>query len=312
MSKNIRILGIIIILFIKIPLFGQSFNWFSQSDKAWKDIRLGYSKSISIAKSGCVLSCISMLLNAEAMNGEVTPAVANRWLRRNHGFISADMILEVPPKFDGLLKGVEFEGRTWRRNDWRFLAKHLAMGNKVVAKVGKGNGHWVLVTERNGQLYRASSYKVNDPALKKFRKRSLAYWGSFRSAVAYSGQWIDDTTLYLTEQIYLQIPDVKESFIQDLAGNDEFGNANIKVYNSLNQPINGYYILYYLPQSSNQKVVLDYVKIEVPAKVSKNLFFQFKEIDESIMNYERLGVIFSKGYSLGQVPQNGIQLKIRN
>jgi hypothetical protein len=169
-----------------------------------------------------------------------------------------------------------------------------------------------LVTERNGQLYRASSYKVNDPALKKFRKRSLAYWGSFRSAVAYSGQWIDDTTLYLTEQIYLQIPDVKESFIQDLAGNDEFGNANIKVYNSLNQPINGYYILYYLPQSSNQKVVLDYVKIEVPAKVSKNLFFQFKEIDESIMNYERLGVIFSKGYSLGQVPQNGIQLKIRN
>jgi hypothetical protein len=306
------VIYILLFLMINSVLNGQSFNWYSQSDPDWKDSRLGYSKSISIAKSGCVLSCIAMLMNAEAGTGEVTPKTLNTWLKKNHGFIGADMIMEVPPKFDGILEGLEFEARSWERNDWRFLAEQLAIGNKVVVKVGKGKGHWVLVTERDGQLYKPAAYKVNDPALKSYHKRSLAYWGSFRSAVSYSGRWIDDTTVFLTDKISLMTVAKQESFIYQLLDETNFGNASINVYNSLNVPIIGYFILVRLSSTGEPLEVLDYSKSTITPKENTDILFQFTGFDEALINYDDLAVIFSKGYTTNEIPQNGIKLKVRS
>ncbi len=311
MKRLYVIAGTIVFLFMILNVNAQSFNWYSQSDPDWKHLKLGYSKSISIAKSGCVLSCIAMMLNAEAGTKEVTPRNLNWWLRKHHGFINADMILEVPPKFDGLLNGMEFEERSWKRNDWRFLARHLAVGNKVIVKVGRGKGHWVLVTERSGQLYKPSSYKVNDPALKSWHKRSLSYWGGFRSAVAYSGRWIDDTTIFLKKSVEIAPGWEKDSFIHELAGEKNAGDLVAEVHNSLNVAVEGYFILAIEPRAGKGRKVLDYTKVKIEPKEDGKVLFQTTELDNALMNQDQLYVMFSKGYTVGEFPGNGIRLKVR-
>ncbi len=311
MKRLFKFAGTFLFLFMSFSVNAQSFNWYSQTDPDWKNIKLGYSKSISIAKSGCVLSCISMLLNAEAGTDEVTPRNLNYWLKKHHGFINADMILEVPPKYDGLLNGMEFDERSWQRNDWRFLARHLAIGNKVIVKVGRGKGHWVLVTERSGPLYKPSSYKVNDPALKSWHNRSLAYWGGFRSAVAYSGRWIDDTTIFLKKSVEMLPSWEKDAFIKELVGNTDAGEFSAVIHNSLSIAVEGYLILAIEPRGGKKRRVLDYIKVKMAPKEDNEVMFQTNEFNTAVTNIDQLYVIFSKGLTLDEFPENGIRLKVR-
>lgn len=77
--KRLNLLYITLILCV--PLIAGSFNWYSQNDERWKSEQLGSGKR-SIGSSGCVLSCLSMLLNAEASNEYMTPDRLNEWLKK--------------------------------------------------------------------------------------------------------------------------------------------------------------------------------------------------------------------------------------
>lgn len=84
------------------------FTWYSQSDSRWENKRLGNSRS-SIGKSGCVLSCLSMLLSAEASNPRVTPDNLNEWLRQNDGYVGNLMRWQVAGEIDGSGLGLELQ-----------------------------------------------------------------------------------------------------------------------------------------------------------------------------------------------------------
>ena len=78
-----------------------NFSWYSQADERWKYENLGYSRYNTIGKSGCVLTCLSMLFNSEASSPQVTPEELNAWLIKNNGYALSDMRWEVVVRFDG-------------------------------------------------------------------------------------------------------------------------------------------------------------------------------------------------------------------
>ena len=92
-----------------------NFSWFSQNDSRWKYNRLG--RSTSIGRSGCVVSCLSMLLNAEASNPYMTPDKLNNWLRKNGGYSGNNMRWQIPGLIDGEGLGMELEAQSTSYNN---------------------------------------------------------------------------------------------------------------------------------------------------------------------------------------------------
>jgi hypothetical protein len=153
-------------LMVFINVYASDFNWFSQNDSRWKSERLG--RGSSIGRSGCVVSCLSMLLNAEASNPYITPDKLNDWLRKNGGYAGNDMRWQIPGEIDGSGLGLELVAQSTKYNDWSFLSSELEKGNKVIVKVAGRRSHWVLVIKQDGPSDKASSYLVNDPGMTKY------------------------------------------------------------------------------------------------------------------------------------------------
>jgi hypothetical protein len=142
-----------------IPLIAGSFNWYSQNDERWKSEQLGSGRT-SIGNSGCVLSCLSMLLNAEASNEYITPDRLNEWLKKNGGYAGSNMRWQIPGEIDGNGLGLELVAQSKVKNDWDFLSSELAKGNKVIVKVTGRRSHWVLVVKQDGSKDKPSSYII--------------------------------------------------------------------------------------------------------------------------------------------------------
>jgi len=286
-----------ILLLCLASLIAADLNWFSQGDERWKQERLGKSRRSTIGRSGCVLSCLAMLLNAEATNARITPGELNDWLRKNGGYYGSNMRWEIPGQIDGSGKGMELVAEINRSNKWEWLKDQLQQGNKVIVKVKKRRSHWVLVTRMDGPYNKASSYSINDPALKNYEDRTLAYYGGFKAARSYSGIWLDEASFSMDSDIQVVPIDSAEAFLFDIQQLDHPADAFVTVKNNLTVPISGFFLLGLFDENQQFMQVLDYEYAQIDSSASHDLIYQIENIDDYEKNYYSVQIIYSKYFS---------------
>lgn len=279
-----------------LPIFADSFNWFSQNDARWKKEQLGSGRS-SIGSSGCVLSCLSMLLNAEASNPYITPNRLNDWLRQNGGYAGTDMRWQIPGQIDGSGLGLELVAQSTKRNDWEFLSAQLDQGNKVIVKVAGRRSHWVLVTQRNGDIDKASSYLVNDPGMERYEQRTLAYFGGFRSARSYSGNWLDEQAFDLDSEIFVVPVQNDEYFLYDISNLPHPADVYVTLKNKLPVPISGFFLLGLFDEEGKFLRTVDYEQANVEANGAVDLLYELPDVSPLNRDKSKLRIVYSKYFS---------------
>lgn len=286
----------IMIATVSTVLTANGFTWYSQQDSRWKQNSLGQSRS-SIGKSGCVLSCLSMLLNAEASNPRVTPSELNSWLKRNGGYVGDLMRWQIPGQIDGSGLGLELVSQIDSGNDWEYLSSELDKGNKVIVKVSGRRSHWVLVVKRDGPVNVASSYIVNDPGTREYTQRTLAHWGGFKAARSYSGNWLDEDAFQLSSEIFIEPAAEDEQFLYQLVGRPIPANVYVTLHNSLDVPISGYFILGLFDGDDNFLRVVDQQYNSCDASGSVDLIYEMADITPVNDAGADLRIIYSKYFS---------------
>jgi hypothetical protein len=286
----------LILTLVLTYLAAAEFPWYSQGDERWKQERLGKS-SRTIGRSGCVLSCLSMLLNAEASNPRITPDELNDWLKHNGGFSGANMRWQIPGQLDGEGKGLELVAQDTKPNNWKFLSSQLAQGNKVIVKVKGRRSHWVLVTKQNGPYNKASSYSINDPGMKNYKERTLAHFGGFKAARSYSGNWLDEEAFSMDSDIQV-VPVEKDEFLfYDLFNSPHPADVYVRIKNNLQVPISGFFILGLFDRDDNfiQTVSYDYATID--SNGFYDLMYEMDDITELQKNDAYVNILYSKYFS---------------
>jgi len=297
MSSKKTIFSIILLCVLFGALHPDEFVWFSQNDKRWKQERIGSGRGSTISNSGCVLSCLAMLLNAEASNPRVTPDKLNRWLKQNRGYSGNLMRWEVPGYFDGSGIGLELVAKSKRSNDWQFLSSELAKGNKVIVKITDRRSHWVLVVKQEGPPNEASSYIVNDPGLDSFESRTLAHWGGFRSARSYSGNWLDEDAFDLSTDIEIEPVSSDEMFIYDIMGLPYPADVFVRISNNLAVPISGYFLLGLFDADDQFLRTIDHEYTSIEANGFVDLIYEFDDAKPVFNENASLRIIYSKHFS---------------
>lgn len=285
-----------ITLCFALPVFAGSFNWYSQSDSRWKQERLGSSRT-SIGRSGCVLSCLSMLLNAEATNQYMTPDRLNDWLQKNGGYAGSNMRWQIPGEIDGSGLGLELVAQSTKRNDWGFLAKQIDAGNKVIVKVAGRRSHWVLVIKRDGPADKASSYLVNDPGMEKYEERTLAFFGGFKSARSYSGNWLDEQAFDLESEINVVPVQSDELFLYDIQDLPHPADVFVTLKNKLPVEISGYFILGLFDQDGRFLRTIDYEYAALEASGDLDLLYELPDLKPLNEDNQSLKIVYSKYFS---------------
>ena len=289
-------LNLLLMLILCIPLLAGSFNWYSQNDERWKSERLGSGNS-SIGSSGCVLSCLSMLLNAEASNQYMTPDRLNEWLQKNGGYAGNNMRWQIPGEIDGSGLGLELVAQSTKRNDWDFLSGELEKGNKVIVKVNGRRSHWVLVIKQNGPKDNPSSYIINDPGIKEYEERTLAYFGGFKSARSYSGNWLDEQAFDLDSEINVVPVPQDELFLYDFAKLPHPVDVYVTLHNNLPVDITGYFILGLFDEDGNYIRTVDYEYVTVEASGKYDLLYELSDVKPLNEEHQELIIIYSKYFS---------------
>ncbi|HOC95427.1 MAG TPA: C39 family peptidase [Candidatus Cloacimonadota bacterium] len=272
------------------------FTWYSQSDSRWENKRLGNSRS-SIGKSGCVLSCLSMLLSAEASNPRVTPDNLNEWLRQNDGYVGNLMRWQVAGEIDGSGLGLELQSQTSKNNDWDYLSGELDKGNKVIVKVKGRSSHWVLVVKRDGPANKASSYIINDPGTDSFQKRTLAYFGGFKAARSYSGNWLDEEAFNLNSQINVVPVNTDEEFLYELSDLPIPADVFVTLENKLQVGISGYFMLGLFDNDNKLVRTIDYEYASLGPEEKIDLIYEMADISPLNTEGQDLRIIYSKYFT---------------
>ncbi len=294
MKRTILICIIGVMLWVSMQAV--SFPWFSQGDSRWDKTRLGNGGS-SIGSSGCVLSCLSMLLNAEASNPRMTPDQLNDWLRRNGGFAGNLMRWQVPGQIDGSGWGLELVSQINRVNDWTYLSGELEKGHKVIVKVNGRRSHWVLVVKQDGPFKQASSYIVNDPGTDEYVTRTLAHWGGFKAARSYSGNWLDEQAFDLASQINVMPISTDEIFLYELGKLPIPANVFVTLENKLKVGIAGYFLLGLFDHQDNLLRTIDYEYAALGPEETIDLIYEMADITPLNQEGCDLRIIYSKYFS---------------
>ncbi|MBP7563999.1 MAG: C39 family peptidase [Candidatus Cloacimonetes bacterium] len=311
MKKQVLLLLIIFQLYSMLAeiIDDLEFSWYSQVDERWKYENLGYSRYNTIGRSGCVLTCLSMLFNSEASNPNVTPEELNAWLVKNNGYAHADMRWEIVAQFDGVGEGVELVGQCNRRNDWKFISEHLEKGNKVITKVGKGRGHWVLIVGKNGQDNKAASYEVNDPGLPAFKKRTLAHWGGFRAARAFSGNWVTRDQLKMNSNAKILAADSLDVFMYSRYEVNNPADLYVSIENNLKVAVNGYFTIGLYNQDNQFISTIGLpTMMTITQNESKEVLFSLEKIDQILNSNYQIKLIYAKSLDSSGKPQNALVL----
>lgn len=291
---------IIIIVILGVALSGWlsavSFTWFSQGDTRWKSNTLGNGGS-SIGNSGCVLSCLSMLLNAEASNPRITPSDLNSWLRKNGGYAGNLMRWQVPGEIDGNGPGLELVSQINKSNDWDYLSSELAKGHKVIVKVSGRRSHWVLVVAQDGPYNKASSYIVNDPGTDSYQYRTLAHFGGFKAARSYSGNWLDEEAFDLGTMINVVPVPNEEAFIYELSDLPIPADVFVTLQNKLEVGISGYFMLGLFDPDGRLLRTVDYDYASVGPQENLDLIYEMADIKPINEEGCDLKIIYSKYFS---------------
>ncbi len=133
-----------------------------QNDPQWKDTKLGNQASETIGSWGCLLTSITMMLNAAGYNE--TPATANEKLKQGGGFDSAMLIPCMVPYVFPNVSLRAFEPCEGRAAPTAQMDAALAAGKPIIVCVDwnpKEEGvqtHWVLLKEKKD-----NDYLIYDP-----------------------------------------------------------------------------------------------------------------------------------------------------
>lgn len=292
-----KIMIVMQLLILISGLIAVDFHWFSQGDERWKQDKLGQSKKTTIGRSGCVLSCLAMLLSAEASNPHITPDELNDWLKKNGGYSGAKMRWQIPGEIDGSGQGLELVAQIARVNDWKFLSEQLAMGNKVIVKVRNRRSHWVLVTKQDGPYNKASSYYINDPGTKSYVPRTLAHFGGFKAARSYSGNWLNEEAFNLETEIQIVPVDRDEFVFYDMVNSPHPADVYVQIENKLQVPISGYFILGLFDKDGNYLRTIDYEYCTVDAGGAYDLLYEMDDIKEVKEEEAYVNILYSKYFS---------------
>ncbi|MDD3234758.1 MAG: hypothetical protein PHH43_00340 [Candidatus Cloacimonetes bacterium] len=291
-----KTLILLLIISLTLPLIADNFSWFSQSDSRWNKETLGSGHS-SIGSSGCVLSCLSMLLNAEASNPHITPDRLNDWLQKNGGYAGNDMRWQIPGEIDGSGLGLELVAQINKKNDWDFLSAQLDLGNKVIVKVAGRRSHWVLVVKRDGDPTKASSYVINDPGMDKFEERTLAHFGGFLAARSYSGNWLGEESFELESEIYVVPVQNDEFFLYDINKLPHPADVYVTLQNKLPVEISGYFILGLFDANGKFLRTVDYEYATVLASNKVDLLYELPDVSPLNSEKQKLRIVYSKYFS---------------
>jgi len=306
--SKLKSVPLILLAMLAVGAYAQDFNWYSQGDSRWKYKSLGNSSYNTIGRSGCALTCVSMLLNAEASNPEVTPDQLNTWMRQNGGFRGADIRWEMASCFDGLAQGLELVAQSNKKNDWDFLTNELAKGNKVIVKVPTSRGHWVLVTNQDGPFDEPSSYTVNDPGSRDFQQKTLASWNKFYAARSFSGNWIDSQHLNISGKLVVSPSDTEENFIYNLANINSPADVYCKLKNNLSTPIAGYVFLTLFDENDKFIKIVDFDYLKIDQENTADVLMSVDDYKELETHLYRFKLVWAKQYDYQSFPVNYVTL----
>jgi len=147
-----------------------------QKDPRWKNILLGYSKTMTIGGWGCLIVTLAMRLG-------LTPDVVNDRLKAVGGFTGANVYWQMVQVAFPELTDFEYVECYWTPAPLDRIDSRLAEGIPVHVHVDLYNEtaemeqHWVLLIGKNGD-----DYIMNDPWTGK--------QGSFREAYGDPARWI--------------------------------------------------------------------------------------------------------------------------
>lgn len=277
--------------------FAADFNWYSQGDERWKQDRLGASQRSTIGRSGCVLSCLSMLLNAEASNPRITPDELNAWLRKNGGYRGSDMRWQIPGQFDGSGNGLELVSQINKANDWKFLSENMAKGNKVIVKVKGRRSHWVLVTKQVGEFDNAASYLINDPGTSEYQERTLAHFGGFKAARAYSGNWLDEEAFSMNSDIQIVPVENDELFLFDISHLPHPADVFVRIENKLPVTIGGFFMLGLFDNNDQFLSTIDFEYATMDSCNTLDLIYKMDDASPVTDGNCSVRIIYSKYFS---------------
>lgn len=293
-----KLYNILLALMLFSQLVAVDFPWYSQGDERWKKDQLGKSRrGTTIGRSGCVLSCLSMLLNAEATNPRITPGELNTWLKQNGGFSGTNMRWQVPGQMDGEGNGLELVVQDHISNNWKFLSDQMSKGNKVIVKVKGRRSHWVLVTKQNGPYNKASSYQINDPGMETYKERTLAHFGGFKAARSYSGHWLDEDAFSMDSDIQIVPVERDEYLFYDLVNSPHPADIYVTIQNKLPVMITGYFILGMFDKDNNFLRTVDYQYVTIDSSKAFDLMYEMDDISEISENDCKVNIIYSKYFS---------------
>jgi len=130
--------------------------YFSQLDSRWAKNQLGTCSGETTGKSGCVITCVSMVFKYYDRKLDIDPGKLNEWLKKNNGYANGcEMIWSAPSRYT---KGIMLESTvdTKKLSD---IDKYLNRTKPVIVKVLYcGLPHYVVVSYK----YR-DTYYIQDP-----------------------------------------------------------------------------------------------------------------------------------------------------
>ncbi|MDD4310112.1 MAG: hypothetical protein PHO32_07000, partial [Candidatus Cloacimonetes bacterium] len=178
-----------------------------------------------------------------------------------------------------------------------FLSGELDKGNKVIVKVAGRRSHWVLVVKREGVADSASSYIINDPGMNKYEVRTLAFFGGFRSARSYSGNWLDEAAFELDSEINIVPVQDDEFFLYDLRKLPHPADVFVTLENKLPVEIAGYFILGLFDEDGNYIQTIDHEYATVSASGNLDLLYELPDVRPINESNQNLRIVYSKYFS---------------
>ncbi len=155
----------------------------------------------------------------------------------------------------------------------------------------------MLVTQRNGDPEKASSYLVNDPGMEKYEQRTLAYFGGFRSARSYSGNWLDEQAFDLDSEIFVVPVQNDEYFLYDIHNLPHPADVYVTLKNKLSVPISGFFLLGLFDEEGKYQRTIDYEQASVDPNGSVDLLYELPDVSPLNNDKSKLRIVYSKYFS---------------
>lgn len=185
-----------------------------QNDAKWKSVALGNQDDETIGSWGCLLTSMTMVLNAAGY--DETPETVNARMKAGGGFMDALVIPSALPVLFPKLAYRGFEDYSAYPAPVERLDAALESGKPVIVQVDWDpkagiQTHWVLLKERKGEdyaLYDPYMYKGDSPTKEVLLTQRYKHQGSNLAAAISGVMWFDilDGAVQPPERPKLPVP----------------------------------------------------------------------------------------------------------